>query len=225
MNDLMSYSEDDLVLLSGIQHFCFCRRQWALIHVEQQWQENISTTEGHFDHERCHDEVQFEKRNDLLITRGLRVVSYNLGVVGQCDVVEFKKTSSGALLQGHEGLWQPCPVEYKHGKSKSIDADRLQVCCQAMCLEEMLATEVPVGYLFYVETHRREAVTFSLELREQVRSMLLEMHVYLSRGYTPKVKAKYGCASCSMREICLPSLLVKNKVEAYYEQYLREVDS
>lgn len=219
---MSEYSEEEFLLLSGIQHFCFCRRQWALIHIEQQWQDNLKTTEGNIVHTRCHDDNLYEKRNDLLVTRGLRLCSRTLGVVGQCDVVEFTKSEIGAVLAKHAGLWQVCPIEYKRGKSKTIDADRLQLCCQAMCLEEMLACRIDYGYLYYHETHRREKVDFTDTLRSTVKSMLEEMHQYYSRGYTPKVKVRSGCRSCSLSEICLPVLCKNVSVANYYAKFLKE---
>lgn len=218
----MEYSEDDFLQLSGIQHFCFCRRQWALIHIEQQWKENIKTVEGNIVHERCHDEGFIEKRGELLVTRGLQVFSRELGVSGQCDVVEFLAKRDGCTLRGYDGTWLPYPVEYKRGKSKIIDADRLQLCCQAMCLEEMLKVSVEQGALFYAETHRREQVAFDDELREKVRKMLAEMHLYYTKKYTPKVKPKTGCNACSLKEICLPVLCKKQDVAGYYEKFLGE---
>ncbi len=115
----MEYNEEDFLMLSGIQHFCFCRRQWALIHVEQQWQENIRTAEGNIVHEHCHDDQFVEKRGDLLVARGLRIFSRELGVTGQCDVVEFHKNESGCPLRGHRGLWKVYPLEYKRGKKQA----------------------------------------------------------------------------------------------------------
>lgn len=127
---------DDYLLMSGIQHFCFCRRQWALIHLEQQWTENLRTVERQLLHERCHDDSLREKRGDLLTVRGMRVISHRLRLAGACDVVEFRAGPDGVPLQGQEGRWLPMPVEYKHGTPKENDADRLQLCAQAMALEE-----------------------------------------------------------------------------------------
>ena len=218
----MEYNEEDFLQLSGIQHFCFCRRQWALIHIEQQWQENLKTVEGNIVHERCHDDGLVEKRGELLVTRGLRVFSRELGVSGQCDVVEFKANADGCRLRGYEGTWLPYPIEYKRGKSKLIDADRLQLCGQAMCLEEMLRVSIKQGALFYDETRRRERVEFDAELREKVRSMLAEMHMYYAKAYTLRTKPKSGCNACSLKEICLPALCKKNDVAGYYESFLGE---
>lgn len=221
----MEYNEEDFLQLSGIQHFCFCRRQWALIHIEQLWKENIKTVEENIVHERCHDDGFIEKRGELLITRGLRIFSRELGVTGQCDVVEFIKNKAGCSLQGYEGRWQPYPIEYKRGKSKLIDADRLQLCGQALCLEQMLKVEIPKGALYYNETHRREEVEFTTELREKFITMLQEMHGYYQNGYTPKVKPKTGCNSCSLKELCLPVLCKKNDVAGYYDGFLSEVEA
>ena len=176
------------LLLSGIQHFSFCRRQWALIHIEQQWSENARTVDGTLFHRRAHVDAQFESRGDLLIARGFRIASQRLNVVGVCDVVEFHRDPTGIELFGREGRWSVYPVEYKKGASKADDADRLQLCGQAMCLEEMLACDIPGGSLFYGETRRRETVAFTEELRGRVSAMLDEMRRLFDRGYTPKAK-------------------------------------
>ena len=218
----MEYREEDFLLLSGLQHFCFCRRQWALIHIEQLWQENLETVEGNIVHEHCHNEAFFEKRGDILVTRGMRIFSRTLGVVGQCDVVEFYKNNSGALLSGHVGRWMPYPIEYKRGKIKSIDADRLQLCGQAICLEQMLGVCISKGAIYYHETNRREEVVFTDELREQVSKLLCEMHNYYLRGYTPVTKPKSGCKACSLRDLCLPVICMKKDVDSYYNRFLSE---
>lgn len=218
----MTYSEDDYLQLSGIQHFSFCRRQWALIHLEQQWTENLRTVEGELLHERAHDEDLSEKRGDTLIVRGLRIQSPTLGVSGSCDVVEFHADPNGTALAGYGGLWLPYPVEYKRGHSKSTDADRLQLCGQAMCLEEMLCCAVPEGALFYGETRRRERVELTEELRETVRAMLTEMHACQKRGSTPKVKPGTFCNACSLKELCLPKLCRNLSAGAYLKKALEE---
>lgn len=167
---------DDYLLMSGIQHFCFCRRQWALIHLEQQWSENLRTAEGRLEHTRCHDTAQTERRGDLLITRGMKVVSHRLRLSGDCDVVEFRADPEGIPLQHTEGRWRPMPVEYKHGRAKENDADRLQLCAQAMALEEMLACDIPQAALFYEETRRRELVPLTDALRQKTQAMADEMN-------------------------------------------------
>ena len=215
-------SAQEPLLLSGIQHFSFCRRQWALIHIEQQWAENARTVEGMLFHRRAHDDAQFESRGDLLIARGFRIASQRLNVVGVCDVVEFHRDPSGIELFGREGKWSVYPVEYKKGASKANDADRLQLCGQAMCLEEMLACVIPEGSLFYGDARHREQVLFTDELRGQVAAMLAEMRQLFDRGYTPKAKPGKGCNACSLKEICLPRLNKLPKVSAYITQYTGE---
>ena len=137
----MIYQDEDFLQLSGLQHFKFCRRQWALIHVEKQWTENYRTTDGAIMHENAHDGSFTESRGDLVITRDMRVFSRTLGVSGACDVLEFRRGETGIPLKGREGLWQPYPVEYKCGKPKEGTEDTLQLCGQAMCLEEMLCCD------------------------------------------------------------------------------------
>lgn len=217
-----NYSDDELLQLSGLQHFAFCRRQWALIHIENQWRENLRTVEGDLFHSRAHDEAQRERRCDTLILRGLPVVSRTLGISGQCDVVEFHADPAGVPLHGEEGLWQPFPVEYKRGAPKAHEADALQLCAQAMCLEEMLCCSIPEGALFYGETRRRTSVPFTRELRQQVRTLLEEMHQLFRRGYTPKVKPSKSCNACSLKEVCLPVLMRKRSVADYLRGAMEE---
>lgn len=195
------YREEDYLMLSGLQHFAYCRRQWALIHIEQQWAENERTVDGQIFHSVAHDKARIEKRGELLITRGLPVKSAKLGMSGICDVVEFHKSEEGVSLASYEGLWQPYPVEYKKGLPKLNEADEMQLCGQAICLEEMLLCRIPGGSLFYGENRRRETVEFTEELRGKVYDMAKEMHVLWDKGYTPRVKPQKGCNACSLKEI------------------------
>lgn len=217
----MKYSEEDYLPLSGIQHFAFCRRQWALIHIENQWAENERTVDGTIMHEKAHS-GDAESRGDVVIMRALRVFSATLGVSGECDVVEFNRNADGISLNGHDGLWQPYPVEYKRGKPKEHNADEMQLCAQAMCLEEMLCCTIPCGALFYGEPRRRTEVEFTPELRRAVEDSLNEMHDYYKRGYTPKAKLRKGCSACSLKEICLPKMVQRKSVAAYVEGALNE---
>ena len=150
----------------------------------------------------------------------MRVFSRALGAVGQCDVVEFHQDSDGVKLFGHEGAWRAVPVEYKRGKPKTEDCDRLQLAAQAMCLEEMLGGAVPCAYLFYDEIRRREEVEIAEALRQDVRDVFREMHDYARRGHTPKAKPKKQCRSCSMKELCLPRLPKLLSVDEYYRRAL-----
>lgn len=203
------YTQDDLLPLSGIQHFLFCRRQWALIHVEQQWKENALTAEGRIMHKRVDDPFFTEARNGVITARSVPVASYRLGLSGVCDVIEFTSSSDGVRLPNREGLYLPAPIEYKRGKEKHNHSDETQLCAQAMCLEEMLSTSISRGYLYYGETRHRVEIEFTAELRTLVQEMSAEMHNYFSRGYTPKVKTHKGCRSCSLADICLPVLQEK----------------
>lgn len=218
----MNWAEEDWLQLAGLQHFAFCRRQWALIHLEKLWAENLRTTEGDILHEHAHDASFSEKRGDLLVLRDLRVFSATLGISGACDVVEFRADPQGVALTGRPGTWQPYPVEYKRGEPKTTDADRLQLCAQAMCLEEMLCAAIPVGALFYGQTRRREVVELTPALRQTVRDMLAEMHGYAKRGYTPQVKTGKFCNACSLKELCLPGMLRKKSAAAYVRTRLQE---
>ena len=219
---MTTYRDEDLLPLSGLQHFAFCRRQWALIHVENQWQENLRTVEGHLLHQRAHDEAQRERRGDTLILRGLSVVSSSLGLSGKCDVVEFHLAPEGISLRGEVGLWLPYPVEYKRGKPKGHQADELQLCAQAMCLEEMLCCTIPEGALFYGEPRRRSIVSFSPQLRQSVQSFSDEMHQYYRRGYTPKAKPSKSCNACSLKELCLPQMGRRGTVAGYLRKAMED---
>ena len=220
----MEYSEEDYLFISGIQHFKFCRRQWALIHVEQRWEENVHTVIGELMHKKAHDPYLTEKRKDTIIVRALPVVSKEMGITGECDVVEFRRCEDGVRLHGHRGLYSIYPVEYKKGKPKTDEKDQLQLAAQAMCLEEMFSTKVKEGALFYGETKRREIIHITDELRLEVRDMFQEMHHYFSRHYTPKVKTSKSCSSCSLKEICLPKLSKTVSVGTYVKRMLQEED-
>ena len=212
----------ELLQLSGLQHFAFCPRQWALIHLEQQWQENDRTADGRIFHTRAHDGPEHEKRGDVLILRGMRVFSDRLGISGTCDVVEFHRDPAGISLPDYEGAWRPHPVEYKRGELKVINADRLQLCAQALCLEEMLLCEIPEGSLFYGETRRREVVPMDTSLRAEVESMVELMNHYYRKGCTPKAKPTKGCNACSLKELCLPKLARLTDVAAYIKGRLED---
>ena len=215
---------DEPLMISALQHFVFCRRQWALIHVEQLWKDNVRTVEGNLMHQRAHDEKQIEKRPGLITMRGLRVHSRRLNVTGICDVVEFRQQEDGISLPGYEGHWQPYPVEFKRGRPKSHDADELQLCAQAMCLEEMLLCSVPEGSLYYGEPRRRTGVAFSTDMRQRVETLLAEMHQHMQRGYTPRPRQTKSCQACSLRDLCLPGLGKAPSVSDYIGQHIKEAD-
>lgn len=212
---MSQYAEDDFLMLSGIQHFAFCRRQWALIHIEQQWAENLRTIEGEYLHERVHDQSIKEKRKELSVIRGMPIQSYLMGISGACDVVEFRESKTGVSLSGYQGIYEIIPIEYKRGKPKTDDIDIVQLTAQAMCLEEMLVTTITKGYLFYGEIRRRQEVLFTEESRNRVRSITEEMHQLYKAHHTPKVKVIAKCKSCSIKDLCLPALNKKKSVKDY----------
>jgi len=219
----MTYNEDDYLPLSGIQHFAFCRRQWALIHIEELWTENVLTAEGRLLHEKVHDPFFVEKRRDVIITRDMAIHSCELGASGKCDVVEFIRDNNGISLFGREGRWLPKIIEYKRGKPKTEDCDRLQLTAQAICLEEMLGcNEIEESYLFYGETRRRESIEINNSLRTAVKEIFAEMHANYERRYTPRVKPTKSCQSCSLNSQCLPSLMKQKSVAKYISAALGE---
>lgn len=208
--------------LAGIQHFAFCQRQWALIHIEKLWKDNLRTVEGELLHQKAHDGQAFEKRGDILVSRGMPVFSPTLGVNGICDVVEFHKDDNGIILFEREGKYIPYPVEYKRGKPKDSDIDILQLTAQAMCLEEMLCCEIHEGSLYYGEIRRREIVNFTQSLREEVKKAFEQMHQYYDRKYTPHVKPSKACKSCSLKDLCLPELGYRQTVKDYIHKKIEE---
>lgn len=216
----MEYKEDDFLQLSGIQHFEFCRRQWALIHIEQLWEDNLRTTEGELMHESAHNSYSSECRREVIISRGMPIFSRNLGVSGECDIVEFRKDANGIPLVGRSGSYSVYPVEYKHGEPKDGDADILQLTAQAMCLEEMLCCEITQGAIFYGKTKRRFKVEITQALRSRVREVTAEMHTLYEAGHIPKVKPTKSCNACSLKNLCLPVLMKIKSARAYLDDNL-----
>lgn len=216
------YDEDDLLPLSGIQHFAFCERQWALIHIERQWAENRQTVEGHQLHERAHNPFAFDGGEDRLVARAVPIVSRRLGLYGQADAVEFLPADegrSGVTLPGRASLWLPKPVEYKRGRPKADDRDAVQLCAQAMCLEEMLGVSIDSADLYYGEIRRRQRVTLDSALRSRVDGLARRMHETFAAGRTPRAEKGKHCQLCSMEEACLPKLTVKPRsVKEYIRQ-------
>lgn len=214
------YNEDEFLQLSGIQHFAFCRRQWALIHIEMQWKENLRTVEGQILHENAHNPEMNEKRGNVIVVRAMPVHSRKMGVSGECDVVEFHKSDKGAHINGREGVYMPVPVEYKRGEPKSDNIDILQLAAQALCLEEMFCTDINYGYIYYGETRHRLKVDFDDEIRNEVVKLFEEMHLYYRCGYTPKVKISKKCNACSLKDLCVPVLNKNKSVAEYIDKFI-----
>ncbi|MBD5555355.1 MAG: CRISPR-associated protein Cas4 [Roseburia sp.] len=211
-------------MLSGIQHFAFCRRQWALIHIEQQWAENYQTVDGELMHKKAHDGFSYEKRKDTVITRGMPIYSRTMGVSGVCDIVELKRDDAGVPIRQFDGKFRIMPVEYKRGKPKENDADILQLAAQVLCLEEMMNCHIVKGALYYGQTKRRMEVEITDEYREKVSAAFAEMHQYYEKGFTPRVKKTKACQACSLKEICLPELDKSGSAGSYIDRYIREKD-
>ena len=185
------FTENQLLPISALQHLIFCPRQCALIHVEQLWAENVLTIEGRQLHNKAHDGKQ-ETRGDIRITRSLWLKSHQLGLIGQADIVEFH--ADGNVT----------PVEYKRGKPKKDDSDRVQICAQAMCLEEMLDVSISTGALFYGTRQRRTDAIFDVKLRNRTRQVAEQLHQMIQSRETPVAKRQPKCEKCSLLELCIP---------------------
>jgi CRISPR-associated exonuclease Cas4 len=209
------FKEEDLIMLSALQHYIFCERQCALIHIEQVWAENRLTAEGRIMHERVHEEGN-ESRGDVRIARGVPLRSLELGIVGMADVVEFHRID--------KNQWQPFPVEYKRGKPKLDHSDAIQLCAQAMCLEEMLSIAVPKGALFYGRTRRRFDVLFDDSLRIEVHETAKHVHELITSGVTPPPVYEKRCESCSLIGECMPRNIGKHpSVKRYLKRMIEAI--
>ncbi len=189
------FKEGDFLQLSALQHFVFCQRQCALIHIEQLWNENIFTAEGRIMHDKAHEE-KTETRKNVRIERGIPLRSNELGLNGKADVVEFHRDESGK--------WIPFPVEYKRGKPKQDNSDKVQLCAQALCLEETMEVSISNGAIFYGKTRRRFDVEFNGSLRQETRDTALRLHEFIKEGKTPKPVYSPKCDLCSLVNVCLP---------------------
>ncbi len=214
------FAEEDLLPISALQHLVFCERQFALMFVERVWVENYLTVEGRALHEQV-DVGQAESRGDLRISRAVPLRSLGLGLVGKADVVEFRADTDGIEVRGWPGRWRPFPVEYKHGRPKEHRADEVQLAAQAICLEEMFATEVPRGALFYGKTRRRLEVEIDGELRAVVRQAADRAREILAAAITPLRRREPKCDHCSLLEICRPEIAGRSAVR-YLEKALAD---
>lgn len=213
------YTEDELLPLSALQHLLFCERQCALIHIEQVWSENRLTVEGKQMHEHV-DAGIGATRGTVRIEHGVFLRSRQLGLAGIADVVEFQRRKPLASgLENEEWRWSPFPVEYKRGKPKQDSSDRVQLCAQALCLEEMLGCAVPSGALFYGKTRRRIPVQFSLELRQETELTARRLHELVDCGVTPPAVLESKCRRCSLKDLCIPETVQRARpVDEYLEE-------
>lgn len=208
------HTEDEYLLLSGIQHMAFCERQWALIHIEQVWSENVQTVEGKHLHERTDDPFEDETRKTVRIVRAMPVVSQKLGLRGVADVVEFHQSrefheGKTCQLENRQGWWRPVPVEYKRGRPKPDDRDAVQLCAQAIAMEEMLQISIDSGFIFYGLIKHREMVNFDMNLRQYTYDLAIRMHKLAGEGKTPKAQKGKRCAMCSLVEQCQPNWTIR----------------
>ena len=209
------YSDDDLLPLSALQHYLFCERQCALIHIERLWTENRFTAEGRVMHEHVHERQQ-QSRGKIRCESAVPLRSYRLGLVGVSDLVEFHK-----MGDGEKTVWQPLPVEYKRGKPKKGDWDKVQLCAQALCLEEMLAIDVPTGALYYGKTKRRLHVAFDEPLRTLTETTCQQLQTLIENGATPLPEHGPKCENCSLSVLCLPSAVARQEsVMSYFVKAL-----
>lgn len=206
----MAYTEDELIQLSALQHIVFCERQCALIHIEQVWSENLFTAEGRILHDKV-DTANRESRGNIRIEYGVPMRSLRLGLIGKADVVEFHR---------HGDTWVPFPVEYKRGKPKPTNCDKVQLCAQALCLEEMMNIEILEGALFYGQTRHRLDVKFDSALRKETEVASVRLHELIASGITPKAEYSIKCEKCSLVELCLPK--VSSKASSYLSKVLEE---
>ena len=219
-------------MISALQHYLFCKRQCALIHLEQVWDENLLTASGRVLHERV-DERKSETRRTLRQATAVRLVSRRLGIAGIADMVEFhladaERDGTGrrvaAPLPGLSGVWRPFPVEYKRGAPKAHRADEVQLCAQAMCLEEMLGVEIPAGALFYGTPRRRTDVVFGAGLRRLTEETARGVHALLASGGTPPPDFGKWCKSCSLVEDCRPKLFASRRsAKKWLEREMEEL--
>ncbi len=208
----MKYQDDELVMISALQHYLFCPRQCALIHLEQQWQENYLTAAGRLMHERV-DRRESSTRRDIHYASGLRIFSQKYGLVGIADMVEFQQAENeyddngkrvAIPLKGLSLFWKPFPVEYKRGSPKVNEVDQIQLCAQAICIEEMLNVEIAEGALFYGQTRHREYINFSDELRKKVLDVSDKIHMMFQEEKTPPPHYCKSCQACSLKDLCIP---------------------
>jgi len=210
----LSYLEDDLISISALAHYSYCPRRCALIHIEQIWTENLFTVEGRIMHENAHDE-KHQSRKDVRIESGVPLRSLKLGLIGKADVIEFHRRE--------DGTWLPYPVEYKRGKPKRDNCDRIQLCAQALCLEEMLGLPIPEGALFYGKTRHRLDVVFDDTLRSETKETALKTREIIASGKTPAPVYAKRCERCSLMEICLPRTVQKKRtVRGYLTRMVKD---
>lgn len=200
------FDESDLLQIAGVQHFFYCERQWALIHIEDMWAEDGRTAKGRVVHQRVHEPKYSRRQGDVITTTGMMVRSLVHGFYGICDSVEFIPSDIGTELPGRDGFFQVRPVEYKVGKPKRDNLDAVQLCLQCIALEEMIMAEIREAQIFYHETRRRQSVNIDDQLRTESLSLIKRMRSLYDRGETPRPEFGKRCNNCSLSELCMPRM-------------------
>ena len=219
------YTEDEMLMLSGIQHYKFCPRQWALIHIEQQWTDNKLTTEGQLLHKNVDNPFYRQKNGDVITLRSVHIASKMLGLYGITDAVELIPTDNAQDAITHhryQGFWKPFPVEYKRGHSKPDERDEVQLAAQVICLEEMYGIRIPYAALYYEEVKRREVISISETLRNETVRCAKEMHEIFRTNIIPEANKQSHCKSCSLKDICMPEINNCVQVKTYLNKNLYE---
>lgn len=219
------YCEDDMLMLSGIQHFRFCPRQWALIHLEQQWEDNLLTIEGQLLHKHVDDPFYRQKCGDHITLRSVNIASYELGLYGISDAIELlpsDETTDTIRHPKYPGHWLPVPIEYKHGKPKKNEVDEVQLAAQAICLEEMYSIRISHGAFFYAEIRHRVEVEITPRLRDIVRECSEEMHEIYHKKRIPMASKGKHCERCSIKNLCLPEINECGDASTYLKNNLFE---
>lgn len=203
-NKIYMYTEDDFFQISALQHYVYCPRQCALIHVEDVWQGNVFTVRGDILHEKV-DTDTYESRGAIKTVRGLKIHSFRLGIAGRCDVVEFLRQTEMSAV----------PVEFKAGEPKEDISDKVQLCAQALCLEEMLNIKVDHGAFFYGKIRRRVQVEIDNELRRQTEEIVANVRELTTNKRTPPAKYSAKCRNCSLYPVCQPKAMNSRKLSNY----------
>lgn len=222
------YTEEDMLMLSGIQHYMFCPRQWGLIHLSREWEDNRLTVEGQLLHENVENPFYRQKNGDTITLRAVHIASRELGLYGIADAIELLPADSvenAITHKSYPGFWHLYPIEYKHGHHKLDKCDEVQLAAQVICLEEMYGIHIEYAAMFYGETRRREVIHINEQLRKLTFECASAMHDSWNRRYISKAKKTARCNKCSLVDICLPLLEQQSKVSDYLKRNLYEETS
>jgi len=219
------YNDEDMLMLSGIQHFRFCPRQWALIHIDQQWEDNHLTIEGEILHKHVDEPSYRQKHGEYITLRSVNIASHELGLYGITDIVELHPSddeTNSICHPKYPGYWRPYPIEYKRGRPKRNEIDEVQLAAQAICLEEQYGISIDKGAIYYGEVHHREEIAITEYLRDIVASCASAMHAIYKEGKLPPINYGKHCMKCSLKDICMPESSNCTKASYYLKKNLYE---